>query len=80
MELSYTFPKKSFSYIMEKYLFGPCLKFFPEQNFLYSFLKKLALEKIVIFQEMELSSPKIKKIILFSQKKSFIYISGDGTF
>ena len=28
---------------------------------------------------MELSSPKIKKVLIFSQK-SFSYISGNGTF
>ena len=44
------------------------------------FLKKLTLKKVYIFQEMELSSPKIKKVLLFSQKKSFSYILGDGTF
>ena len=30
--------------------------------------------KIVLtFQEMELSSPKIKKVLIFSQKKLFLY-------
>ena len=37
--------------------------FFPEKN---SFLKKF-----LIFREMELSGPKIKKVLMFSQKNVF---------
>ena len=35
--------------------------------------------KILIFGEMKLSSPKIKRVLIFSQK-SFSYITGNGTF
>ena len=34
----------------------------------------------LVFQEIELSRAKNKKIIMFSQKNSFSYISGNGTF
>ena len=37
--------------------------------FSYIFSKKV----FFIFQEMELSSPKIKKVLIFSQKKLFLY-------
>ena len=37
------------------------------------------IKKFLIFWEIERSSPKIKKVIIFSQK-SFSYISGKGTF
>ena len=55
----------------EMELFSPSLKFFPEKNLLYFFLKKKHSKKLsyifskklfLILQEMELSSPKIKKL------------------
>ena len=48
---------------------------FQEMELLY-FLQKFFL----IFWGMKLSSPKIKKIIIFSEKKSFSYISEKRTF
>ena len=38
------------------------------------------IKKFLIFQEIELSSSNIKKFLIFLQKKSFSYISGNGTF
>ena len=35
--------------------------------------------KILMFGEMKLSSPKIKRVLIFSQK-SFSYITRNGTF
>ena len=39
------------------------------KNFLYFSPKKVFLIVFLIFWEMELSSPKIKKFLMFSQKK-----------
>ena len=36
-------------------------------------------KKILIFQEIEIANPKIKKVLILS-KKSFPYISGNKTF
>ena len=48
-------------------------------------IKKSTPSKIRLFQEMELPSPKIKKFIIFSQEKLFLYFrkqnySENGTF
>ena len=47
--------------------------------------KKSTPSKTRLFQEKELSSPKIKKFLIFSQEKLFLYFkkqnfSGNGTF
>ena len=70
MKLSY-FLGKSFSYISGNGTFLPL-----PQNI---FHKKPTLKIFLIFQKVELSSPKIKKFLIFSQK-GFSYISGNGTF
>ena len=43
----------------------------PGTNFLY-FRKRKPRKKVLIFQEMELSSSKIKKFVIFSQKTAFL--------
>ena len=54
------FPKKLHS---EKCscTFQPNLKTFPKKKFLYFFLIKPSLKKFLIFQEMDLSSLRLKK-------------------
>ena len=42
-------------------------------------LSSSKIKKFLIFREMELCSPKIEKVLIFL-KKSFSYISGNGTF
>ena len=58
-------------------LYNPNLKIFLEK-YIFS-RKKPFLKKFLIFGEMELSGPKIKKVLMFSQKNVFLYISENGT-
>ena len=75
MELSYIFPKKNFIFL-ETELSKPSF-----QNILL--LKKVLIfsqkKFFLIFWEMELSSLKINKILIFLQE-SFSYILGNETF
>ena len=57
---------------------APVLQFFLGKNYLYFFLKTFALKKVLLFQELERSAPRLKTFLYFL-KKSFSYISGNGT-
>ena len=83
MELSLYFLKKSFFFYFRRGLSVPIL-----QNFLQFFPKKLALKKFILFQEMELSSPNFKNLLIFQKmelsyifsRKAFSYILENETF
>ena len=61
--------KKFFSYFAKWNFPAPRLKNFRrELSDLKKFLKKSTLKKILIFQEMEFSSPNLKKLLYFKRK------------
>ena len=49
-------------------------KHISEGNFLSSKNKKPTMKNFLIFQEIELSSPKLKIVLIFSQKKALLVI------